>query len=231
MMMSKIKKWAENESFHTFILNLIILNAISMGMETIPHYNENYGEYFNLFFLISQIIFVVEITVRIIAYAPDFANFFKDFWNKFDFFIIAASLVPAIGSLVLIARLLRILRVIRVLSVSDKIRKYMTDSGINIPITFYSFITIIVFIYIYSITGYYLFSEVDPVRWHSLGRSFLSVCYIYLLQDIALIAEPLLRNSVFNLLYFVLIYLTGLHLLIQLIASTVINGKSEKTND
>lgn len=212
---------AENEGFHTIILMVIVVNALMMGLETFPEMNQSYESWFILVFAVSQIVFIIEIAIRLLAFAPRIGGFFRDFWNTFDFVIVTASLIPAIGPFSLVARLLRVLRVLRVFSVSDELRIFLTSTKNSIAVCTRAALILSVFIYIFAISGFYLFSEIEPQKWGSLGRAVLSIFYLLLLQDIDTFIEPLVAQSPLYLFFFLGVYFPVLVLMTNVIATVV----------
>lgn len=196
---------ADNESFQGFILALIVLNALCMGAEATPALADQYGDWLYWVFLASQAIFVAEITIRVAARAPDVRGFFGEFWNSFDFTIVALSLVPAVGSFTLAARLLRVLRLVRVFSVSDRLRGFFDGVRSGAPVVGVATVVLLVLGYVFALSGVYLFGEALPLPWGTLGRALLSVAQLLLFQggDVLTATCALSKAS---LLYFALLY-------------------------
>jgi len=226
------RRLADSESFQSFILFLIIITAISMGLETIPTLMDNFGWLFDGLFIISQAVFAFEISVRLLAFAPRFRAFFDDFWNTFDFVIIVASFLPGIGSFAIIARLLRVLRVLRVLSVSDRIRGFMDRISDSLDEAIFAAIVLSVLGYIFTISGHYLFYEADPQRWGDLGSSALSIFYLLLMQDVPSYVAPVLEFSKLGIFFFLAFYFVLFAMLLGVLNAAVSqsvsnNGKKE----
>ena len=166
----------------------------------------------------SQIIFVWEIIIRLLAYWPkNYKSFFGEFWNRFDFIIVLCSFLPEIGWIVTVARILRILRILRVFSVSDRLRNYF-DSLKTIPSTILmGGMIYLVITYTIAIVGYYLFGNIDPIHWWTLWLAFESVIFMTLLQDVRWIFDLILKESFVNLFFIIIFYLWELMFLIKLI--------------
>ena len=227
-MLKYIRAWAEDEGFQSFILGLIILNAIAMGLETSVEFCALYGDYLSWLFWGSQIIFAFEILIRLIAFFPRLRHFFGDFWNTFDFVIVAFSFLPMVGNFVLVARLLRILRVLRAVSVSDKLRSFLSGMHMSLSIVLHASCVAAVLLYVFAISGFYLFSEIDPAHWGSLGRAVLSVFYGLLLQDVPKLVEPVAASSGLNLLFFAIQYICWFTLLTHVL--TITNSLANRDN-
>jgi voltage-gated sodium channel len=218
---------ANNETFQSFIFALIVLSALMMGAETVQELRDSFGDLFFYFFLTSQAIFIGEIIVRVGAFGAQPRRFFDSFWNTFDFAIVVLTLIPFVGPFAIVARLLRVLRVLRVFSTSRKLRSFAARLHQAVDEVAYSILIIAVLGYIFSISGYYLFSETDLARWGSLGRSALSVFYLLLLQDVAGIVEPALAVSRAHIIFFVVFYVVHFGLLL----SVLIAGASQSNED
>lgn len=198
---------ADNESFQGFILTLIVANALFMGAEATPALADQYGDALYWLFLGSQAIFVAEITVRLGAHAPKFRGFFGEFWNTFDFTVVALSLIPAVGSFTLVARVLRVLRLLRVFSVSDRLRGFFEGVRSGAPVVGVATIILLVLGYVFALGGVYLFGEVLPAQWGTLGRAVLSVAQLLLLQDAGTLIAASYALTKASLLYFMLLYI------------------------
>lgn len=109
-----IRRFTESDFFESIIATLLILNALTLLLEALVDVGA-WDTVLWRFFLVSQAIFVVEIVLRMLGYAPKVGDFFKDGWNVFDFALVAISLIPDVGTLSFAARIVRVLRALRVL--------------------------------------------------------------------------------------------------------------------
>ena len=219
-------KIADNHNFQSFILFTIMITAISIGAETVSGLADYYDQLFSIIYYITQTIFLTEIIIRLTAHTPNFRGFYKSFWNTFDFTVVVLSLFPVIGSFTLLARLLRVLRVLRIFSVSKKMRIFCERlKNIFEEVIFLSLI-IVIFLYIYSVAGYYLFAKTDPANWGSLGTAILSTFYLLLFQDIPKYINAVISASPLYIIFFVSLYFIFITLLISTIYA-VVNKENE----
>ena len=86
--MHSIKKILENKYFVTFITIVIIINAITLGLETSPKIKTEFGFILSLIDRIALTIFTIELISKIVVYK---LRFFKDGWNIFDFHSISRA--------------------------------------------------------------------------------------------------------------------------------------------
>ena len=94
---------SESSRFQNAILALIVINAVTIGLETFPMPRSVLSALEALDSLILYI-FIIELIIRLIGNGP---RFFRDSWNNFDFLIVLFSIAPASGPL-------SVLRVFRV---------------------------------------------------------------------------------------------------------------------
>jgi voltage-gated sodium channel len=227
-MIALCRKIADSEDFHRFILFLILLSALTMGFGAVPDLAEMYDDHLFVIDTVVQVVFVIEILIRLLAQAPRVGGFFRDRWNVFDFTVVALSLVPAVGSFALIARLLRVLRVLRVFSVSAPLRRFLARLQEALDELFSAAVIALVVGYMFVIAGHYLFADIDPARWGGLREAVLSVFYLALFQDVKSFVAPLVDRTMFALFYFVLFYAATVGLAISVVVAAVLQGQERK---
>lgn len=105
--------------FELSVTVLIILNAITLGLETSDTVMARFGVLISLFDRAVLWVFVVELALRFFVYRT---KFFHDPWRIFDFVIVSIALMPTTGSLSVL-RALRILRVLRLVSMVPSLRR------------------------------------------------------------------------------------------------------------
>jgi len=219
---------ALNAAFQRFILFLILMTSANMGLETIPEFTGSFGAFFIYFENFAQIVFIFEIVIRIVAYAPSVSVFFRSFWNVFDFVIVGASLLPGTGALPLVARLLRIIRVLRVFSASARMRRFMERLDDAFDEIAHTAIIVAILCYIFSIAGFYLFANIDSAHWGTLARSFVSTFYLLLFQDIPEFIEPIIKISKMSILFFLSFYFVFIALFMSVVSAAVTQSLESK---
>lgn len=127
--MSRLQAFLEHRNFTGFITALILINAVTLGLETDDRLMESYGAALHLLDHAILSVFVAELALKLLAYR---LNFFRAGWNWFDLLIIGVSLVPATGSLSVL-RALRVFRVLRLLSVVPSMRRVVSALFKAIP--------------------------------------------------------------------------------------------------
>ncbi len=108
---------------------MLLLNAITLDLDTSPEVMEKYGELIDRINQIIPIIFVIEVGSRWLARGK---TFFKESWNVFDIVIISISFLPS-GSAFSALRALRILRVLHVISLVPRMRHVVAAMIKSLP--------------------------------------------------------------------------------------------------
>ena len=126
---TKVAEFVESK-FVTFgITVLILINAVTLGMETDKELSAQVGAVLNWIDRTILIIFSIEIALKFYAYR---LRFFRSGWNVFDLLIVAIAWMPTNGALSVL-RTLRILRVLRLISVVPQMRRVVSAIGYSIP--------------------------------------------------------------------------------------------------
>ena len=218
----KLGNWIEQGWPHDLVVLLIVLNAITIGLETWPAAVDFAGPALKGFEHLVMAVFVVEIITKLIAFGP---RFFRNGWNNLDFIIVAIALVPAAGALSVL-RSLRILRVLRLISTVPRLRQLTESLLAAIPsIGWISFMLGLVF-YIFAVIGTELFGDHFPDYFGHIGNSMYTLFQIMTLESWSMgIARPVMEEFPLAWLYFIPFILvssfTILNLFIGIIVSTM----------
>ena len=105
--------------FNIAITAVIVINAITLGLETSPRAMALAGPLLHAIDTAALWVFTVEISLKLWLFR---SRFFREGWNVFDFVIVAVAWLPAAGPLSVL-RALRIMRVLRLLSVVPQMRR------------------------------------------------------------------------------------------------------------
>lgn len=170
-MREKAAQFAEGARFVSIITGLILVNAVTLGLETSPWFEEHYGVLLHRLDKAILVVFSIEMAVKLYAYR---LGFFRSGWNNFDLFVTLVSWVPFSGPFSVL-RTLRILRVLRLFSVVPQMRKVVTALGKSIPgMTSVMGVLMVVF-YVFSVLATKLYGAYDAPHmqdWFgSIGKS------------------------------------------------------------
>ena len=103
----------ESRMAQNLITGLILINALTLGLETAPEILGAHAKILNFLDRIILGIFTIEILIKL---AHHKLSFFKNGWNTFDILIVGIALILSTGSLTVL-RTLRIFRAMKLLSV------------------------------------------------------------------------------------------------------------------
>ena len=228
---SKIVRYCESlaasPNFQWFITLAIVFNAILLGIETSHTIMATHGFWLKKLNYLLQAIFVVELIIRMTATLPRLGTFFRNGWNVFDFVIVTVSLLPINGEFANIGRLLRLMRILRLVSVAPQLRLIITTMLTSIPSMGHVVLLLGMLLYIYGIAGFYLFADVDPDRWGTLGRAILSMFQVVTLEGWADMQEALIDERPFAWVFFATFIVSGVFVTINLFIAVVINNLTE----
>ena len=177
--MCALKQILESRKFEWFITAVIVVNAVTLGLETIPAVTARTGS--ALFFIDRLILamFVVEILSRLVVCRLEF---FKDPWRVFDFVIIGVALLPATGSLSVL-RALRILRVLRLVSMVPSLRRVVGGLIAALPGMGSIVLLLGLVFYVFSVMATKLYGGIFPEWFGSIPKSAYSLFQIMTLES------------------------------------------------
>jgi len=225
------RRVASSRWFQHTALVVIVANAVLIGVETSPALWERYGGVFNVLNAAVQVIFVLEIAVRLLACGPRVHRFFLDGWNVFDFTIVALSLLPAAGPFATVARLARLLRALRVVSALPELRLIVATMLRSIPSLANVVVLLGLILYVYAVVGVHLFADVDPGNWGSLPRAGLTLFEILTLEGWVDLMNTSLAATGWAWVYYVSFVVLAVFVVVNLFIAIVINNLEAAKRD
>ena len=214
----------DSAGFRNTIIGLIVLNGITLGLETSPAVTGPYGAWLDFVNDFVLVVFIAEVVIKMIAEWPRPWEYFKSGWNIFDFSIVAFSLLPATGDFAMVARLLRLLRVMRLISTLPELRLIVNTVIRTIPSMLHVVILLSVLFYIYGVAGYHAFHEHDPTHWRNLGISLLTLFRIVTLEDWTDVMYAGMSLHPMAWLYFVSFVVIGTFMILNLFIAVLLNN-------
>lgn len=166
-MIAKLRALIEHPRFETVIIVLIVVNAITLGLETSPAVMARFGGFLTTVDHIILVVFVSEIAARI---AVRRLAFFRDPWSLFDLFVVSIALVPATDSLSVL-RALRILRVLRLVTAVPSLRRVVGGLIAAMPgMGSIGFLLGLIF-YVFAVIVTKLYGQAMPEQFGSIAAS------------------------------------------------------------
>ena len=226
-----LAKWLESDRISNAVIIVILINAVTLGLETSPTAMAIAGPLIDTIDKICLAIFVVEIIAKLIAYRH---RFFTSGWNVFDFVIVGIALVPGSEGLSVL-RALRILRVLRVISVAPSLRRVVEGFVKALPGMGSVFLLMTLIFYIGAVMATKLFGASFPDWFGDIGRSAYSLFQIMTLESWSMgIVRPVMQVYPYAWMFFVpFIMMTTfavVNLLVGLIVNSMQDAHSEESN-
>ena len=158
---------------------LLILVAVTLGIETSGRAMALVGPALKVFDSIVIAIFCVEIVLRIYAHG---VRFFRDPWGVFDFVVVAITLVPASDSFS-VFRALRILRALRLVSAVPRLRRIVAALLHAVPgVGAIGALLLLVF-YVFAVIATKLFGSDFPDWFGTIGESMYTLFQVMTLES------------------------------------------------
>lgn len=218
---------AESTRFATFVVGLIVLNALLIGLGTFDSVQRSAGPFLDLLDRALLAVFTFELIVRLASVGFRPWRFLNRGWNVFDAVAVAASYLPGVGGNATALRLVRLLRVARLLSVVpdvgvllDGIRRALRPAAGLVLLTG-------LLVYLYGIVGWSLFGEADPERWGNIGEACLTLFTLLTLEAWSDILGDARDISPFAVVYVLSFILVGTFVVLNLLIGVVITSLDE----
>lgn len=216
----RLGEWVESTPVQNFIVAVIIINAITLGLETSAFMQRNAGELLRILDQVVLTIFVIEIVVKLYAFR---FRFFRSGWNLFDFAIVGISLVPGSGPFSIL-RSLRVLRVLRLLSSIRRLRLIIESLLAAIPSIGWIMLLLGMVFYVFAVMGTQMFGQVFPAWFGSVGASLFTLFQVMTLESWSMgIARPVMEQFPYAWLYFVLFILISSLTILNVFIGIIVN--------
>jgi voltage-gated sodium channel len=213
--------------FDPFILAVIVVNAVTLGLETYDSIARRFGDQLHTANDITLGVFVVELGLRFGAAGFDPRRFFRSGWNVFDFVVIAASFVPGVRENATLLRLVRLARIVRAVRLLPDLRVLTVAVGRSIPGVASLAVITLLLVYVYGMVGWAIFDEHDPANFGNVGQSMVTMFVLLTLENLPTYIEKGQDLSDWTLLFYVSYVLVASFLIFNLFIGIVINSMEE----
>jgi len=220
----RLVAFVERPAFERFIIAVIVLNGITLGLETVPPAMDRFGTLLLTIDRIALAIFVVELTLKIVAYGW---GFFRRAWNWFDFIIVGIALVPASNGLAVL-RAFRILRVLRLVSILPTMRRVVAALLAAIPGMGSVVALMSLVFYVFAVMATKLFGATFPDWFGDLGASLYTLFQIMTLESWSMgIVRPVMAAHPWAWAFFVPFILLTTFAVLNLFIAIIVNAMQE----
>ena len=197
---TRIASLVEGRRAQALITALIVLNAVTLGLETSPSIRGAYGPALAVFDAFVLTVFVLEIAAKLYGRGR---AFFRDPWNVFDFLVVAIALVPTSGPFSVL-RALRILRIMRLVSVVPQMRRVTQALVLAIPGMAPIIGLIGIIFYVAAVIATSFFGTTFDAWFGSVGESMYTLFQIMTLESWSMgIVRPVMAEYPYAWVFFV----------------------------
>jgi voltage-gated sodium channel len=170
------------------------------------------------------VVFLLELTMRLVAHSGRMREFARDGWNWFDVIVIVGSTVPAVGAWAQVARLMRVLRVLRLVSVAPQLRLMVATMIRSVPSLGSIGLLLSLILYVYAVIGVQLFAAVDAAHWGSLGSAFLTLFQVLTLEGWVELQRTAMTATPLAWIYFSSFVVVAVFVVVNLFIAVVLSN-------
>jgi voltage-gated sodium channel len=225
---ARLQQFIEHALVQRILLALILVNAVILGLETMPTVMAAVGQPLQALDKAILAVFVVEIAIRLFVHR---LTFFKDAWSVFDFVVVGIALLPASGPFAVL-RALRVLRVLRVLTFVPSMKKIVGAlvQSLNGMLSIAMVLGLVYYVAAVMVTK--LFGEAFPEWFGSLGASLYTLFQVMTLESWSMgIARPVMAEFPYAWAFFVPFILVATFTMLNLFIAVIVNAVQSMHDD
>lgn len=218
----RLAERVESAAVQRAVVVVILVNAVVLGLQTDARVMGAVGGLVTAIDTVCLAIFVVELSVRLVAYGR---SFWSSGWRVFDLVVVGVALVPSSGPFAVL-RALRVLRVLRLLTVVPSLRRVVAAFLHAIPGLMGVMALLGVLFYTSAVLATKLFGADFPQWFGSIGASLYTLFQVMTLESWSMgIVRPVMEVHPWAWAFFVPFIIatafTALNLFIGIIVSTM----------
>jgi voltage-gated sodium channel len=222
-MRARVARFVISGGFQGWIIGLILVNAITLGLETWDSFMARWGGPVEALDAALLIVFTAELMLRIYAFR---GRFFRDAWGLFDLLVITIAWLPASGALSVL-RALRVLRVMRLISVVPSLRVVVEAMLAAMPGMASIVMLMLLLFYVCAVMATKLFAEVLPDRFGTLGDSLMALFQLMTMEGwVQDIVFPVMEHKPWAWLFFIPFILIATFVVLNLFIGVIVDSIS-----
>lgn len=229
----RLRGFVEGAGFTRFITAVIVVNAVTLGLETVPEVMGRWGPLLQGFDRVALGIYCAELVLKLAAWGW---GFFRNGWNLFDLVIVGVALMPSSGAFAVL-RSLRVLRVLRLFSVVPRLRAVVDALLAALPGMASVVVVMGLVFYVAAVMATKLFGASFPEWFGGIGRSAYSLFQIMTLESWSMgIVRPMMQVHPWAWLFFVPFIVVTSFAVLNLFIALLVNSmqgqqEAERTRD
>jgi voltage-gated sodium channel len=198
--MDILRRIVESPSTERFVMALIVINAVTLGLETSHTMMERFGPSLQVIDHAVLTVFVIELAARLIVKR---GAFFRDGWSIFDMIVVGIALVPATEAFSVL-RALRVLRLLRLITVVPTLRRVVGGLIASLPGMGSIFLLILLVYYVSAVMAVNLYGADFPDLFGTLPRSLFTLFTIMTLEGwVEGVVKPIMETHPYAWLFFI----------------------------
>lgn len=224
-MLAWLRKIVEDPRTDRFVMALIVLNAITLGIETSHTAMDRFGWLLNTIDRVVLAVFVVELAARMIVQR---GTFFRDGWNIFDFIVVSIALAPATEAFSVL-RALRVLRILRIITAVPTLRRVVGGLVASLPGMASIFLLIMLVYYVAAVMAVNLYGDEFPELFGTLGRSMFTLFTIMTLEGwVEGVVKPIMEKHPYAWLFFIPFIIGTTFTVLNLFIGVIVGAMQEE---
>ena len=220
------RRVVESPGFERTVIALIVVNAVTLGLETSPEMVSRHGDMLRTVDRAALSVFAAELAARFFVFR---SRFFHDPWRVFDFLVIGIALLPSAGAFTVL-RALRILRVLRLVSLVPSMRAVVGALLKALP-GMASIIGLLgLVLYVSAVLATKLFGAIAPQFFGTLGNSLFTLFQIMTVEGWPDIAREVMAVAPHAWAFFVIYLLIATFMVLNLFIAVVVNAMQSQVS-
>lgn len=217
----------EHKRFQLFVIWVIVVNALTLGLETSPAVMSEFGDVLHVADRIMLVVFVAEIVLRLYALGW---SYFTDSWNVFDFIVVGISLIPATGPFSVL-RALRVLRVLRLISAVPAMRRVVSGLLAAVPGMASIGALLGLVIYVAGVMATKLFGTISPEYFGDLGTTLFTLFQTMTGEAWPDVARAVMAQAPMAWIFFVVYILVSSFAVLNMFIAVIVSGMEREVTD
>jgi voltage-gated sodium channel len=219
-----LRKIIEDPRTDRFVMALIVLNAVTLGIETSETIMERFGPLLNAIDRVVIAVFVIELAARMIVQR---AAFLRDGWNIFDVIVVGIALAPATEAFSVL-RALRVLRLLRLITAVPTLRRVVGGLITALPGMGSIILLISLIYYVCAVMAVNLYGEEFPQLFGTLGASLFTLFTVMTLEGWDGVVRSVMEKHPFAWLFFIPFIIGTTFTVLNLFIGIIVNAMQEE---
>ena len=222
------RKTVNSKWFNILVTAVILFSTVLVGISIDPSISDSWKNEISTLETIILAFFCVEIFIRIAAEGNKPLNYFRDWWNVFDFAIVALCFLPFMTKFLMILRLARVFRTLRLFRALPKLRIIISGMVKSLSSVIYVAILLLMLVYVYVVIGGAMFSEADATNFGNVPTAFFTMFQILTLESWNVIMVPVVQAfPIGGPVFFVSFIILGTMLFMNLFLGVIVTNMSK----